>query len=60
MCCVLAESSFFLRIFLHRANIKHGGMMSVAKGDYYELLHGVLDDNISDAVCRGALFSFNH
>lgn len=58
MCCVLAESSFFLRIFLRRTNIKHDEVMSVAEGFYYELRLGVSDDNVSDAVRRGSTVLF--
>lgn len=57
MCCVLAESSFFLRIFLRRTNIKLDEMMSVAEGFYYELRLGVLD-NISNAAWRGSTVLF--
>lgn len=58
MCCVLAESSFFLRIFLRRTDIKHDEMMSVAEGLYYELRLGVVTFLMQSG--EAALSSFNH
>lgn len=43
VCCVLTESSFFLRIFLHIANIKNRDIILIAKGFHYEMLHHIFD-----------------
>lgn len=53
MCCVLTESSFFLRIFLHMGNIKNPDIILIGKRFQFEMRRHI-------SYVGAALSSFNH
>lgn len=58
MCCVLTESSFFLRILLQIANIKNGDI--IAKGFHDKMLHHILDvDEAMSFLNHSNVFELN-
>lgn len=60
MCCVLTESSFFLRIFLHMANIKRRDVILAANGFRYLMLHHISNvDAALSPLNRSNAFELN-